>query len=121
VCFSYIKGDDPANWVAVDRETGKITTAKLIDRESTFVKDNVYPVTVWAVDDGMTCMCVCVCVLLITIVFSWVTRSASNDRHRHPGDPHHGRERPRPVPEPERRRRVPVGRRLAGQHHGRGL
>ncbi|XP_056280107.1 cadherin-2A-like, partial [Pseudoliparis swirei] len=48
----YIKGDDPANWVAVDRETGKITTAKLIDRESTFVKDNVYPVTVWAVDDG---------------------------------------------------------------------
>ncbi|TNN43109.1 Cadherin-2 [Liparis tanakae] len=49
---NYIKGDDPANWVAVDRKTGKITTANLIDRESTFVKNNVYPVTVLAVDDG---------------------------------------------------------------------
>ncbi|XP_034393782.1 cadherin-13-like [Cyclopterus lumpus] len=48
----YKKRDDPADWVAVDAETGKITTTKLIDRESTFVKDNVYTVTLWAVDDG---------------------------------------------------------------------
>ncbi|XP_068454267.1 cadherin-like protein 26 [Clinocottus analis] len=50
--FVYKKGHDPDDWVAVDPATGKITTTKLIDRESTFVKDNVYMVTVLAVDNG---------------------------------------------------------------------
>ncbi|XP_062418682.1 cadherin-like protein 26 isoform X2 [Pungitius pungitius] len=48
----YKKGDDPADWVIVDPETGKITTTKVIDRESAFVKDSVYTVTLYAIDNG---------------------------------------------------------------------
>nr|XP_040048445.1 cadherin-like protein 26 [Gasterosteus aculeatus aculeatus] len=48
----YKKGDDPADWVEVDPQTGKITTTKALDRESTFVKDGVYTVTLYAVDNG---------------------------------------------------------------------
>lgn len=54
VCFRYRKGDDPADWVIVDTKTGKITTSKIIDRESSFVKDNIYKTTILAVDNGMT-------------------------------------------------------------------
>ncbi|KAM4562238.1 cadherin-like protein 26 isoform 2-T3 [Odontesthes bonariensis] len=50
--ITYIKGEDPADWVTVDPETGKITTSKIPDRESTFVKDDIYLVTVYAVDNG---------------------------------------------------------------------
>ncbi|XP_064779468.1 cadherin-like protein 26 isoform X3 [Oncorhynchus masou masou] len=50
--FKYVKGKDPCDCVAVDTKTGKITTAKILDRESPYVKDNVYQVTVFAVDDG---------------------------------------------------------------------
>lgn len=57
VCFSYKKGDDPADWVEVDPQTGKITTTKALDRESTFVKDGVYTVTLYAVDNGKNCEC----------------------------------------------------------------
>lgn len=54
ICLRYIKGEDPADWVTVDPVTGKITTSKIIDRESLFVKDSIYKVTIYAVDKGMT-------------------------------------------------------------------
>lgn len=54
VCFRYRKGEDPADWVTVDPVTGAITTSKSVDRESHFVKGNIYNVTVYAVDNGMT-------------------------------------------------------------------
>ncbi|XP_038590697.1 cadherin-like protein 26 isoform X1 [Micropterus salmoides] len=50
--FLFQKGEDPENWVTVDSVTGKITTTKIIDRESLHVKDNIYKVTVYAVDNG---------------------------------------------------------------------
>ncbi|KAK1898706.1 Cadherin-2 [Dissostichus eleginoides] len=46
----YTKGDDPADWVRVDPKTGNITTTKIIDRESHFVKDNTYKANITAVD-----------------------------------------------------------------------
>ncbi|XP_043968516.1 cadherin-like protein 26 isoform X1 [Gambusia affinis] len=48
----YLKGEDPANLVSVDPETGKITTASILDRESPYAKDGIYVVTVNAVDCG---------------------------------------------------------------------
>ncbi|XP_068198583.1 cadherin-like protein 26 [Antennarius striatus] len=48
----YVKGKDPADWVTVDHVTGRITTSKAFDRESHFVKDNIYNITVYAVDNG---------------------------------------------------------------------
>ncbi|XP_068997580.1 cadherin-like protein 26 isoform X1 [Embiotoca jacksoni] len=48
----YKKGEDPADWITVDSKTGKVTTSKIIDRESSFVKDSIYLVTIHAVDNG---------------------------------------------------------------------
>uniref|UniRef100_A0A3Q3KDE9 Cadherin domain-containing protein n=1 Tax=Monopterus albus TaxID=43700 RepID=A0A3Q3KDE9_MONAL len=48
----YKKGEDPAGWFTVDSGNGQITTIKGIDRESSFVNDNIYVVTVYAVDSG---------------------------------------------------------------------
>ncbi|XP_030623659.1 cadherin-like protein 26 [Chanos chanos] len=50
--FEFFKGNDPANWVTVDSKTGQVSTAKVIDRESSFVKDSTYTVTLLAVDNG---------------------------------------------------------------------
>lgn len=54
MCFRYIKGHDPADWVTVDRSTGNITLSKTTDRESHFVKNNTYVITIYAVDNGMS-------------------------------------------------------------------
>lgn len=54
VCLRYMIGEDPADWVTVDPVTGEITTSKILDRESAFVKDSIYTITVYAVDNGMT-------------------------------------------------------------------
>ncbi|XP_036386736.1 cadherin-like protein 26 [Megalops cyprinoides] len=48
----YIKGDDPGGWVKVDLKTAKITTAKILDRESVLVVNNTYNVIIYAVDKG---------------------------------------------------------------------
>ncbi|XP_076596261.1 cadherin-like protein 26 isoform X2 [Chaetodon auriga] len=50
--FVYSKGHDPAGWITVDPVTGKITTAKGFDRESAFVNNSIYTVTIHAVDNG---------------------------------------------------------------------
>ncbi|XP_030623657.1 cadherin-like protein 26 [Chanos chanos] len=50
--FQYLKESDPADWVTVDSKTGQVFTAKVIDRESPFVNDSTYTVTLSAVDYG---------------------------------------------------------------------
>lgn len=49
-----MKGSDPAGWVTVDPKTGEVTTATSLNRESPYVKDGIYNVTVLVVDNGMT-------------------------------------------------------------------
>ncbi|XP_054901946.1 cadherin-like protein 26 [Poeciliopsis prolifica] len=48
----YSKGEDPANLISVDPETGKITTARTFDRDSPYAKDGIYVIIVNAVDGG---------------------------------------------------------------------
>ncbi|XP_029973757.1 cadherin-like protein 26 [Salarias fasciatus] len=48
----YKKGKDPAGWVSVDAKTGKVTTTKILDRESSFVNNSLYVATIHAADDG---------------------------------------------------------------------
>ncbi|XP_007893219.1 desmocollin-3 [Callorhinchus milii] len=43
---------DPAKWVAIDGNTGKLSTIALMDRESSFVTNNKYNVTVLAIDNA---------------------------------------------------------------------
>uniref|UniRef100_A0A8C9XEF4 Cadherin-1 n=1 Tax=Sander lucioperca TaxID=283035 RepID=A0A8C9XEF4_SANLU len=43
---------DPAGWLNVAKATGLITVKSLMDRESTFVKDNKYTALIGAYDDG---------------------------------------------------------------------
>ncbi|KAI1892809.1 hypothetical protein AGOR_G00137340 [Albula goreensis] len=50
--FQYVKGNDPAGWLTVDSKTGWIKTAKLMDRESPYVVNNTYTITLFAVDNG---------------------------------------------------------------------
>ncbi len=99
--FSYSIGEDPADWVTVDKVTGKVTTSKAVDRESPYVKDNIYNVTIYAVDNGMTRSYIYIdsvySMLSITIfcitqnvqhVFL-VTRQTSNDKYCNPDHPHY--------------------------------
>lgn len=48
--FKYVKGEDVADWITIDEKTGKVSTAKNMDRES--VINSTYTVIVYAVDDG---------------------------------------------------------------------
>ncbi|XP_066529159.1 cadherin-2-like isoform X2 [Hoplias malabaricus] len=50
----FIKGEDAEDWVAVDSETGEVSTIKVLDRESPFVINNSYTITVFAVKEGET-------------------------------------------------------------------
>eukprot|EP00062_Callorhinchus_milii_P002807 gi/632939420/ref/XP_007909979.1/ PREDICTED: cadherin-like protein 26 isoform X2 [Callorhinchus milii] len=43
---------DPDGWVTVDEETGIVTNVQKLDRESPYVKDDIYKVIVHAVDDA---------------------------------------------------------------------
>ncbi|KAK7945586.1 hypothetical protein WMY93_001314 [Mugilogobius chulae] len=46
----YYKGSDPASWISVNRDTGELKVANTIDRESSYVQNGVYNITVKAVD-----------------------------------------------------------------------
>lgn len=48
----YSKLSDPANWLHINTTNGQITTAAILDRESLYVKNNVYEATFLAADNG---------------------------------------------------------------------
>ena len=48
----YSKLSDPANWLRINRTNGQITTLAQLDRESFYVKNNIYEATFLAVDNG---------------------------------------------------------------------
>ncbi|KAM4741811.1 cadherin-4 isoform 3-T3 [Anableps anableps] len=48
----YSKLSDPANWLKINRTNGQITTMALLDRESIYVKNNMYEATFLAYDNG---------------------------------------------------------------------
>lgn len=48
----YSKLYDPANWMEIDQVTGRISTMAVLDRESQYVKNNMYNVTFMASDNG---------------------------------------------------------------------
>lgn len=50
----FVKGEDIDGWITIDAQTGKVSTSKILDRESPFVINGTYIATVHAVDDGTT-------------------------------------------------------------------
>ncbi|XP_051884024.1 B-cadherin [Pristis pectinata] len=50
--ISYRMGSDPARWFEIEPETGIVKLISHMDRESEFVKDNIYVATVLAYDNG---------------------------------------------------------------------
>lgn len=48
----YSKMYDPANWLEIDPVNGRISTIAILDRESPYVKNNLYNVTFMASDNG---------------------------------------------------------------------
>uniref|UniRef100_A0AAV2M600 Cadherin-4 n=1 Tax=Knipowitschia caucasica TaxID=637954 RepID=A0AAV2M600_KNICA len=48
----YSKLSDPANWLRINRTNGRITTMAMLDRESIYVKNNIYEATFLAFDNG---------------------------------------------------------------------
>lgn len=50
--YRYSKQFDPGNWLRVNRTNGQITTTAILDRESPYVKNNVYEASFLAVDNG---------------------------------------------------------------------
>uniref|UniRef100_A0AAR2J6L3 Cadherin domain-containing protein n=1 Tax=Pygocentrus nattereri TaxID=42514 RepID=A0AAR2J6L3_PYGNA len=49
---TYRVGSDPAGWVSVDGETGLVKVSSPMDRESPFVKDDIYKALILAMDDA---------------------------------------------------------------------
>ncbi|XP_075997673.1 cadherin-2-like [Genypterus blacodes] len=49
----YSKMYDPANWLKIDPGNGQISTIAILDRESPYVKNNLYSVTFKASDSGV--------------------------------------------------------------------
>uniref|UniRef100_A0AAV2KVR0 Cadherin domain-containing protein n=2 Tax=Knipowitschia caucasica TaxID=637954 RepID=A0AAV2KVR0_KNICA len=49
----YSKMFDPANWLEIDPMNGRISTIAVLDRESPYVKNNLYNVTFMASDNGI--------------------------------------------------------------------
>ncbi|KAM4705749.1 cadherin-2 [Rhinophrynus dorsalis] len=49
----YSKLSDPANWLKIDQMNGMITTVAVLDRESMYVKNNMYNATFLASDSGI--------------------------------------------------------------------
>ncbi|KAM8746122.1 cadherin-2-like isoform 1-T1 [Acanthopagrus schlegelii] len=49
----YSKMYDPANWLEIDPVNGQISTIAILDRESPYVKNNLYNVTFMASDNGI--------------------------------------------------------------------
>lgn len=52
--FRYSKMFDPARWLEIDPLSGQISTIAILDRESPYVKNNIYNVTFMASDNGET-------------------------------------------------------------------
>ncbi|KAI1890861.1 hypothetical protein AGOR_G00157960 [Albula goreensis] len=50
--IEYVKGDDPAGWFHVDPKNCQITTVKTLDRESPYVVNGTYTVTIYSIDKG---------------------------------------------------------------------
>ncbi|XP_072917797.1 cadherin-4-like isoform X1 [Hemitrygon akajei] len=48
----YSELSDPANWLNINTTTGQITTTAILDRESIYVKNNIYEATFLAADNG---------------------------------------------------------------------
>ncbi|XP_048096739.1 cadherin-4-like [Alosa alosa] len=48
----YAKLSDPANWLTINSSNGQIYTTAVLDRESIFVKNNIYEATFLAADNG---------------------------------------------------------------------
>ncbi|KAJ8012128.1 hypothetical protein DPEC_G00065460 [Dallia pectoralis] len=53
VGISYYKVSDPASWINADKSTGELKIANTVDRESRFVTNGTYAVTVRAVDSSL--------------------------------------------------------------------
>lgn len=50
--FRYTKLHDPANWLAINTTNGQVFTTAVLDRESPFVKDDIYEAKFLATDNG---------------------------------------------------------------------
>ncbi|KAM9524234.1 cadherin-4-like isoform 2-T2 [Salvelinus alpinus] len=48
----YSKLSDPGNWLRINRTNGQITTMAVLDRESMYVRNNIYEATFLAADNG---------------------------------------------------------------------
>ncbi|XP_039655771.1 cadherin-4-like [Perca fluviatilis] len=48
----YSKLNDPADWLSINRTNGQIVTTAMLDRESIYVKNNIYEATFLATDNG---------------------------------------------------------------------